>query len=259
MQIIIKNQFLLLITVLVIFLFFISIIIVVFIVKSRKKVYDKEIEKKDLELKFQKEILQKTILAQEDERKRIAQDLHDDISSNLTAILLNSYLLESDKTSINKKAVTIKKVIEITKSTIDSSRKIAHNLFPPVLEKFGLEQALEELVDMYNSSGQLQIRINNNCNFQLLNKQKNMHIFRILQELINNSVKHGEAKHIDIFFDDLNYCTYRDDGIGFDATKLDLNTGLGFSNIKNRIDDMNGSFVLNTFIGKGFEIKFNFN
>lgn len=244
----------------VLFLIVVMIIITVFIVKSRNKIFAKEIEKRNLELEFQKQIHIKTLEVQENERKRIAQDLHDDISSKLIALSLNLHLLQSEKATDLDKRNTLSKIEAINTSTIESSRKIAHNLFPPILEKFGLNDAIEELVSDYNKSKQIEIHYKYALDFSIIDKDKQLHIFRIIQELINNSIKHGKASIIDIVFKNENsniHCEYSDNGIGLNSNTFAANKGLGFINIESRIKSINGNYVID-FSKPGFVLKFDF-
>lgn len=255
------NDFLIGVTTSIIFLALVCISIVVFIIQSRKKIFNKEIEKKDLQIQFQNEILERTILVQEVERKRIAQDLHDDISSKLIAISLNLHLLKSSKTKAEDKLEIINSISEINKKTIDTSRKIAHHLFPPVLEKFGLEAALEELINDYNKTKEIHITIHSDILFKDFNTNVQLQLFRIIQELINNSNKHGEASKVELFFkidNSVNTCIYIDNGIGFNCKELNITKGLGFSNIENRIQNIKGEYFINSEKRKGFQIKFTF-
>ena len=251
------NQMLLTITAIILFLAFLCVIIVVFIIKSRHKIYSKELEKKDLKIKYQTNILQKVILAQEAERKRIAGDLHDDISSKLIAISLNLQILKYENIEESKKDNIINNIIAINDKTIESSRKIAHHLYPPVLEKFGLKDALNELVLDFNNTDNIHIQLSFEIIFSKEVTNVHLQIFRIIQELINNSIKHGKATLIRISFSK-NSCAYSDNGIGFDNSKLEKTMGLGFSNIKNRIRNINGTFKLTSAINDGFKFNFSF-
>ncbi len=251
------NQMLLTITAIILFLAFLCVIIVVFIIKSRHKIYSKELEKKDLKIKYQTNILQKVILAQEAERKRIAGDLHDDISSKLIAISLNLQILKYENIEESKKDNIINNIIAINDKTIESSRKIAHHLYPPVLEKFGLKDALNELVLDFNNTDNIHIQLSFEIIFSKEVTNVHLQIFRIIQELINNSIKHGKATLITISFSK-NSCAYSDNGIGFDNSKLEKTMGLGFSNIKNRIRNINGTFKLTSAINDGFKFNFSF-
>jgi len=256
-----NSQILFTITAIIIFLTLLCIIIVIFVIKSRNKIHSKELEKKDLKIQYQTETLQKIILAQETERRRIARDLHDDISSKLIAISLNLHLLKSKKTeNINKENI-INNTIDINSKTIESSRQIAHHLHPPVLEKFGLMDALKELVLDFNNTKVVNIQLNFELVFSKEVTNIHLQIFRIIQELINNSIKHGKATAIDIIFlskNSISTCVYSDNGVGFDSLQLDKTKGLGFSNIENRIQNINGTFNLISEINKGFKFNFTF-
>lgn len=248
--------------VLFIILFFVVIMIVItiFVVKSRGKIFAKEIEKRNLEVEFQKKIYTKTLETQEIERKRIAQDLHDDVSSKLIALSLNLHLLQSEKTLPEEKKNIIKNIESINQLTIETSRKIAHNLFPPILEKFGLNEAIEELVGDYNKSKQIEVNCKDTIDLSIIHKEEQLHVFRIIQELINNSIKHGQASVIDIVFTSDNskiYCDYSDNGVGLNPKTFQNNKGLGFINIESRIKSINGNYFID-FSKSGFVLKFDF-
>lgn len=257
-----NSEFVYIIFYILLFLILVLVVIILFITKSRKKIFETEIQKKDLEIKLQKEVLQATILTQEKERQRIAQDLHDEISSKLIAISLNLNLLESPKTESSSKAEIIKNIIKINLNTIDNSRKIAHDLLPPVLEKFGLKIAIEELVSDYNNSKSINISCHNKISFENLKPDFALQIFRIIQELINNSIKHGKATQINIDFSELSstsfQCNFSDNGLGFDASKNEFKKGLGMRNIESRIDFLNGKSYLTSQVNQGFNFQFSF-
>ena len=257
-----KEEFVYIIFYILLFLILVIVIVVLFVTKSRKKLYETEIEKKNLEIKLQKEVLQATILTQEKERNRIAQDLHDEISSKLIAVSLNLNLLESAKTLAESKQEIIKNIIKINLNTIESSRKIAHDLLPPVLEKFGLQAAIEELVLDYNNSKSVIISYQNKIDFKNTNSELALQIFRIIQELINNSIKHGKATQINITFSYLTksnfQCNYLDNGLGFDVSEKESKKGLGMRNIESRIDFLKGEYRLSSQINEGFNFQFSF-
>jgi signal transduction histidine kinase len=255
------NEFVYIIFYILLFLILVIVAIVLFITKSRKKIFEKEIEKKDLEIKLQKDVLQATILSQETERNRIAKDLHDEISSKLIAVSLNLHLLESAKTQTDAKTEIIENIIKINQSTIENARKIAHDLLPPVLEKFGLNAAIEELILNYNHSKAIHINFKSVVDFKPFSNQKQLQIFRIIQELVNNSIKHGKATQIQLDFVNEKQtiqCNYSDNGLGFDTKDKTIKKGLGMRNIESRIDFLNSSYTINSQKNKGFQFQFNF-
>ena len=166
-----------------IFLVLVTIGLILFFYYSRRKIIKKEIEKVNIKLDHQKKILQTTIKVQEKERNRIAQDLHDAISSKLNVVSLTTNVLIEE---------ALNHILDITTRTLESSRKIAHELMPPILDKFGLKIALEELFEEFTSNTSIQIDYNID-QIGDLNKSNELHIFRITQELINNALNHGKA------------------------------------------------------------------
>jgi signal transduction histidine kinase len=255
------EDFLFVITTIIVFLVMVCVSIVIFIIKSRNKIFKKELENKNLEIEFQNEILQKTIIAREEEQKRIAEDLHDDISSKLIAISLNLFLLSSKETKEKNKEGIINNIVEINKKTIEITRKIAHDLYPPVFEKFGLNAALEELFLDYNKTNAVKIDFNSNIEFKSKASNEQLQVFRIIQELINNSIKHGKASEIEINFryqNRHNTCEYTDNGLGFNSKELERLKGLGYINIENRIKNIKGNYVLFSRPNQGCKIEFTF-
>ncbi|WP_031457746.1 sensor histidine kinase [Flavobacterium chungangense] len=243
------------------FFMIVSIALIVFFYFSRKKIIQKELEKKDLILAHQREQLHAVLITQEEERKRIAQDLHDDISSKLNVVSLNSYLLTSaNLTQAETKEITTN-IINLTAKALDNSRKIAHNLLPPVFDKFGLHAGVEELCEEFESSKSLKVFYKNKIDFNEHEKNKHLHVFRILQELMNNSLRHGKATEISIIFDKvngINSCIYKDNGIGFDSKKSENQKGLGMKNIDSRISFLNGSIEISSEVNKGIDVFFTF-
>lgn len=238
-----------------------SFIVILFFYFSRKKIIQKEIEKKNLEINHQKELLRSVILTQEAERKRIAQDLHDDISSKLNVVSLNTHLLKTPNLSDDELQDITNNITDLTQKALENSRRIAHDLLPPVLEKFGLHAGIEELVVEFNSSKVVNVIYKNDLTFDIADIDKHLHVFRILQELLNNSVRHGKATEISIAFksiDNQNTCIYSDNGIGFDSNSDTSQKGLGMKNIESRINFLNGTFSLKSSLNNGVKINFTF-
>ena len=238
-----------------------ALILILFFYFSRKKIIEKELEKRDMEIAYQKDLLKSIIITQEEERKRIAQDLHDDISSKLNIVSLNSHLLQSDNLTSLEILNISNNIIELTKKALDNSRRIAHDLLPPVLEKFGLDAGIQELCLEISTAKSVNIDYINNTNFDFADNDKHLHVFRILQELINNSIRHGKAKNILILFWNENNqtkCKYTDDGIGFDIANIENKKGLGMKNIESRINFLKGNFDITSSLNKGIEFRFNF-
>jgi len=214
-----------------------SAAIILFFYLSRKKIVQTELEKATLKIQHQKEMLQTSLLTQEAERKRIAQDLHDDISSKLNIVSLNASLVQEENISVQEANALGSKIVEITTTVLESSRRIAHDLLPPSLDKFGLTAALEELCDQVEASRKFEVFTSFSYEEEILPKDQELHIFRIVQELINNTVKYADAKTVSLSLKSTQntvHLHYKDDGNGFELATGKLAKGLGLGGIENR-------------------------
>lgn len=243
------------------FLMILAVVLIIFFYFSRQKIIQKELEKVDLILRYQREQLHAVIITQEEERKRIAQDLHDDISSKLNIVSLNSHLLTAPDLTEAETAEITGNIINLTTKALENSRKIAHNLLPPVFEKFGLNAGIEELCEEFETSKSVKTHYKNEIDFDDKDIDRHLHVFRILQELMNNSLRHGKASEIWISFannDGINTCDYEDNGIGFDGSNAENQKGLGMKNIDSRISFLDGTIKVNSEIGNGIAVNFTF-
>lgn len=223
-----------------------ALILILFFYLSRKKIIQKELEKKSMELAHQQHILQASISAQEEERKRIAQDLHDAISAKLNVVSLTTHVLLDDPEIRSEQKKALQHILNVTTNTLESSRKIAHDLMPAILEKFGLKAALLELFEDFTQNTSLQID-HEIKKLPHLTKTNELHIFRILQELINNSIRHGNANllTINVNEDEEGFTiNYYDNGSGFLINTIKRSTGIGLQNIKSRTAILNGTLQI---------------
>ncbi|MEL6720347.1 MAG: ATP-binding protein, partial [Bacteroidota bacterium] len=187
-------------------------------------------------------LLHGTILVQEQERKRIAENLHDDIGSKLNALSLYMNQLVEGQSTAKELLPDMK---EIIKATAESTRSISHELLPPTLENFGLVEAVKELCQTYDKSKDLQVHFSvEEDKGRLDSPITEMNLFRIVQELISNSTRHGKADEISIQLwqgEEQIQLHYRDNGIGFDVQKIKAQKGLGMKNIYSRLNMMQAS------------------
>ncbi|MHC0442194.1 sensor histidine kinase [Flavobacterium sp. 3-210] len=241
--------------------FLMGLVLILFFYFSRKKITQKELEKRDLEIFHQREQLHAIIVTQEEERKRIAQDLHDDISSKLNIVSLNTHLLSAPNLTESEIREITENIIDLTAKALENSRKIAHNLLPPVFEKFGLNAGVEELCAEFETSKAVKVYYKNEIDFDEKDLDRHLHIFRILQEFMNNSLRHGKATEIKISFSNdngISTCNYQDNGIGFDSKNEENQKGLGMKNIESRISFLKGTIQISSEKNKGFVASFTF-
>jgi signal transduction histidine kinase len=243
----------------IIFLVLVTLGLILFFYYSRRKIIEKEVEKINIKLKHQKKILQTTITVQEQERNRIAQDLHDAISSKLNVVSLTTNVLIEDNTVSKEHKEALNHILDITTRTLESSRKIAHELMPPILDKFGLKVALEELFEEFTSNTSIKVH-HSIDNVENLDKNHKLHIFRITQELINNALVHGKANQLQMELKKINkgfVLVFKDNGKGFNTNDNNIKSGIGLQNIKSRVSILNGKLFIESSnnIGSTFTIN----
>lgn len=222
---------------------------------------EKKLEFDDLDIFQNNEQLHAVISTLESDRKRIAQSLHDDICSKLNVISLNCHLLKIPNLPQKDIEEITKNIIEYTSKALNSSKKMTHSLLPPVLDKFGLHAGIEELCAQLTDDGAVDIQYVNNLSFDYKENDNHIHVFRILQELFANSIEHGKATSISVYFDEIDgkrTCKYSDNGIGFDLNQLENHKGLGMKNIVSRVAVLGGSLSIESQMNNGISVIFNF-
>jgi len=235
-----------------------SLAIVLFFYFTRKRIIKSELEKAKLEIDHQKELLQSTIITQEEERKRIAQDLHDAISSKLNVVSLNAHLLVENNITAQEVSKIGTSIEKVTSTVLENSRRIAHDLLPPTLDKFGLLAALEELCEELIETGKFELDYKLDYPMAFLDANNELHIFRVVQELMSNSIKHSGAANITLRLnteENLLSLQYQDDGKGFDMGSTKNMKGLGLSGIKHRAVILEGELEVESSDGNGILVN----
>jgi PAS domain S-box-containing protein len=194
---------------------------------------------------------------QEAERKRFAKDIHDSIGQQLSAIKF--YIGTSVSiTSNEKQKKLLIKANDGLVSALADIRNICFDLMPKTLENFGLAESLEELCKQTEVNEALIFKLNIAENFPSLNKQLEIAIFRVVQEFINNALKHSNANVINIEMLQNNNAikiNLKDNGKGFDIPNSDKKNGLGLRNVQSRLLPYNGEIVIHSSLGKGTQYK----
>jgi len=236
-----------------------AIAIIILFNLSQKRILEEQRIQHENEMTFQQELLYSNIETQEKERTRIARELHDDIGSKLNVINLNMRLLHRMHEKGDNTEEIEDHINTAIKSSIERTREISHELMPPILIKFGIHSALNSLATSINRTGEISVEIDIDEDWGTLDKMKELHIYRIIQELITNTIKHAKASKINIQSSiNLNkiILRYADDGIGIKDEKKYM-SGLGMHNIQARIKLLNAKSKLNTNTARGmhFEIS----
>jgi len=197
------------------------------------------------------------------ERKRIAADLHDGLGSVLSSIALFIKLIEKDCTNVkeNKSLIQVK---ELSGIALDNLESAINNLNPSNLKRYGLVRSLEIICDTINDTGKVNCTITSPGSKIKLNTNMELSIYRICNELINNTLKHSGASKLSIDIQKIKETVillYRDNGKGFDPDLIFTNDEekMGLHNIVNRTESLGGKYEINSGAGNGVEITLRFN
>lgn len=223
--------------------------------KQREELYNLELEKERQNSKIS--TLTALLDGQELERARLARDLHDGLGGLLSGTKIQLTHL-NDKINEQVKPDLDKSIHQLD-GAVDELRRVAHNLMPDLLIKYGLEEALKEYA-IRMSNDQLDVDVQFLSYTDSLNKETQLFVYRIIQELVNNAIKHANASQIIIqFVEDSNYTiTVEDDGKGFDINDLKLNQSAGLHNIQSRVEFLKGTLNIHSEENLGTSIEFQF-
>lgn len=214
-------------------------------------------------------LTQRSLAIQENERRNLAYELHDELGQSITAIRAVAASIEShsnkDATAIKESAETI---INVSNRMYDVARNMMRRLRPPSLDELGLITTLQDMIDDWNARHQdIFCYFSFEGEMKELNEEINISLYRIVQEALTNIVKHSQANTVKIslsiaeaMFSDVKnshhnhvILTMEDDGRGFDADSV--RPGLGFLGMRERTEALNGTFNVVSQPGKGVKIK----
>src|SRR5215203_3926048 len=221
--------------------------LILFIIFHQRKVIRYQLRLQQMEQLQQQILLNASIRLQEEERQRLAADLHDDAGPLLATarLYLNENLVNQDKATQLQSIYQARQIID---DTIQLVRNISHSLMPPTLKNFGLESAVNDLFQKISGSGTMNASQRFHDYKDRLKPEKELLVFRIVQELINNILKHSNSSFIHLTQNvhaDKFYLRIHHDGRGIvqsDFEKLNKsNIGLGLKNISSRLRVANGS------------------
>jgi signal transduction histidine kinase len=203
-------------------------------------------------------VLSAIINTEEKSRQEFSRELHDGLGPLLSSIKMAISAI--DKREVNE---VNKDIIEHAEQNVDEAlitvKEISNNLSPHILKNFGLVKALETFISRFNSGDDLEIILQSDLGKKRFDYNREIILYRIISELITNTIKHARATKINIDLYQRNNVLeliYSDNGIGFDAEKvINQNLGMGLSNINSRIISLNGIIDIFSLPNEGFNLK----
>lgn len=242
-------------------IFIIAVGVVLLTQQFRKNLYREQAEQEALKNKHQSELMRSGMLVQEAERKRIAQDMHDELGATLSISRMHLLQLER-KFGIQDEQLLgeLQNIRSLTENSLESMRRISHRLMPPQLEQFGFLKTMESVCHQLNETGNIQVEFvaEDEISKLITDELVQLTLYRICMELINNTIKHAQGKALSLRFkaDENNLLLqYSDNGIGMDFDSE--RAGSGMNNLMERIRFLGGTCRIDTSPKKGFSIEVN--
>ncbi len=226
-------------------------------------VYKRRISKLEKEGEIQEEFSHRLIHSQEEERKRIASELHDSLGQNLLIIKNRAAMgLRSGADEI--KSRQLEEISEGASAAIDEVRRISYNLHPYHLDRLGLTKAIRSIIDNLDAASSLNFNLKCDNVDGLLKKEDEIGLFRIVQECINNIIKHSDASEAEIEIIRTNGridISIGDNGRGFNSEEYQASAdpakGFGIRNLQKRVNILNGNIIIRSANQKGTNIIIN--
>ncbi|MBL8006141.1 MAG: sensor histidine kinase, partial [Ignavibacteria bacterium] len=223
--------------------------------------YRQRLEKVEKERKAQEEFSRKLIELQEDERKRIASALHDTIAQDVTISKNKALMALRHKDDTKRMESALEEISEMASSTIKDVRNITYNLRPHQLDRIGFTKTINSIVNDVSKSTNIKFEFSSDNADDLLSKENEINLFRVIQETINNIMNHSKAKAAKLNISVLEnhmLITISDNGTGFNVNSrkiFDAKRGFGLPGIAERIKLMHGELNIESEISKGTTIR----
>jgi signal transduction histidine kinase len=228
-----------------------------------RKIFNLQDRIEQLRLESEQKILSAIITTEEKERQKFARDLHDGLGPVLSSIKMTLSAVNHDTlTQMNEKIVN--SAYNATDNSIMALKEIANNLSPHLLKNYGLEKAIDTIANQLFSTTDIKFELKLNFNEDQLSEEMKISCYRIISELINNSIKHANPTNVSLEISNSDrylIMQYKDDGCGFENFQTNNNSkmpGMGFNNIISRTKSLKGTYYIQTSPGKGFSVKFHF-
>jgi two-component system NarL family sensor kinase len=228
---------------------------------QRQKLQQQRISELETEKKLA--ATEAVLKGEEQERTRLAQDLHDGLGGMLSGIKYSFQTMKGNLIMTPDNAQAFERSMDMLDSSIREMRRVAHNMMPEALVKFGLDTALRDFCNDITQGGTLKVNYQSiGLTGTEIDPVTSITIYRIVQELVNNTLKHASATNAIVQLSKTGAglsITVEDDGKGFDTRILNSSKGIGWTNIQHRVEFLKGKLDVNSQPGKGVSIHIELN
>ncbi|NOQ70765.1 MAG: hypothetical protein GQ574_02120 [Crocinitomix sp.] len=236
-------------------IFIFAIAVILFFLRYRRGLVKKQLEIERQESEHRLVLLKATLEVTEQERKRIAEELHDAIGSHLAVAKMSLNALKVAQSNPEELQKLVDASKESLNETINTVREISHDLYPPGLAQFGF---VNTVVDLFEKLTTSEAEFQFSCTYQFSDADKiiQLILYRITQELITNTLRYANATHVNLNIVQVDATLefhYSDNGVGFDLADSKMKKGLGFMNIESRLMVINGELNLESKPNEGFQ------
>ncbi len=225
---------------------------------------DLDLSKKQLEIELKKrQELEKKIIAtiyntEESERERFSREIHDGLGIILSSIKIYLNMIETGSLTKDEFNENIKYANELIIEAVTTAKEIANNIHPQILVRYGLIEALKIYFEKIVKLSKINISYNFEKIENRLDENIEIALFRIVNELTNNTLKHANASVINILLeknDSKIILKYKDNGIGFDIKNTINSSGFGLNNILSRVKAFNGKCLIDSEVNQGMSVR----
>jgi two-component system, NarL family, sensor kinase len=217
----------------------------------------------ELETRQQLTATEAVLKGEEQERTRLAKDLHDGLGGMLSGIKYSFNNMKENLVLTPDTAQAFTRSMDMLDNSIQEMRRVAHNMMPESLLRYGLDKTLQDYITEMNKSGMVKVVYQSmGIENKIVDNTISITIYRIVQELLNNVTKHASAKQVLVQLlaqDNKLVVNVEDDGRGFDTAIIEKADGIGWKNIKSRVEFLKGTLEVQSAEDKGTAVNLEFN
>lgn len=237
---------------------FSTVCIILYATLQKKRYYRQLLEKQEKDKQFLKQLMQSRLEVQEQTVKNISAEMHDNIAQMLGAVKLQLHLLASGASNDEQKAL-VEETVDTMREVIREVRAIGQVMNGSGCNN-GLKESIENDLDRIVASQRIKCNFTQSGNVQALDKERELILYRIIQESVANAVRHGNPSAIYV---GMNYqptslnVTIEDNGKGFDSAVTRQHKGIGIANMEERMKLLNGTVLITSELTKGTKVHLN--